>query len=42
MNDLVMFGRAFGRTTVNENGIPIFSHMSTEEFISEFNKATKK
>lgn len=37
-----MFGKTFGHAKVNENGIPTFSHMTPEEFVSEFNKAAKK
>ena len=42
INDLFMFGKAFGHAKVNEKGIPTFSHITPENFISEFTKATKK
>lgn len=42
INDLFMFGRTFGHAKINENGIRTFSHITPEEFFSEFNKAAKK
>lgn len=41
INDLFMFGRAFVRTEVNEQGTPYFSHMTTEEYVARFNKDIK-